>query len=119
MPLTDGQLAALERLCEAIVPGSSAVGPTVYIDALLAGAPPEVQGFAAASIEELDDAADLAALEHTPGFGLVRALAIEAYYSDFVAPGREGPGAWSAIDFNSPLASRLAKDWSWLGGGVA
>ena len=39
-----------------------------------------------------------------PAFALVRALAIEAYYSDFVAPGREAPGAWAEIDFNSPLA---------------
>ena len=45
----------------------------------------------------------------------MRALAIEAYYSDFVAPGREGPGAWQEIDFNSPLATRLDKDWSLLG----
>ena len=51
----------------------------------------------------------------TPEFGFVRALAIEAYYSDFVAPGKDGPGAWEEIDFNSPLATRLAKDWSWLG----
>jgi hypothetical protein len=40
---------------------------------------------------------------------------IEAYYSDFVAPGKEGPGAWAEIDFNSPQATRLAKDWSYLG----
>ena len=45
----------------------------------------------------------------------VRALAVEAYYSDFVAPGKDGPGAWAEIDFNSPLATRLAKDWSYLG----
>jgi hypothetical protein len=53
--------------------------------------------------------------EHTPEFGFVRALAVEAYYSDFVAPGREGPGAWEEIDFNSPMAQRLRKEWSWLG----
>ena len=44
---------------------------------------------------------------------------------DFVSPviaclvavyGAElGRGAWAEIDFNSPLARRLAKDWSWLG----
>ena len=33
---------------------------------------------------------------------MVRALAVEAYYSDFVAPGARGPGAWDEIDFNSP-----------------
>ena len=42
-------------------------------------------------------------------------LMIEAYYGDFVAPGKEGPGAWAEIDFNSPLATRLDKDWSYLG----
>lgn len=115
MALTEAQRAALERLCEAIVPGSGAVGPTVYIEALLDGMPPEVRGFAVASIEELDAADDLAACAGTPGFGLVRALAVEAYYSDFVAPGRDAAGAWADIDFNSPQALRLRRDFSWLG----
>jgi hypothetical protein len=106
---------ALEQLCDRLVPGSAAVGPAVYVDALLAGMPPEVRAFALASIDELAAADDLAAHAHTPGFGLVRALACEAYYSDFVAPGREAPGAWRDIDFNSPLATRLAKDWSFVG----
>ena len=57
--------------------------------------------------------------ERTPEFAFVRALAIEAYYSDFVAPGKDGPGAWSEIDFSTPLATRLSKDWSYLGIGVA
>ena len=50
----------------------------------------------------------------TPEFLQVRALAIEAYYSDFVAPGVDATGAWAEIDFNTPLATRLAKDWSYL-----
>jgi hypothetical protein len=116
MPLTESQRSSLERLCEALVPGSAAVGPTVYVEALLEGMPPEMRGFAVASIEELGAAEELGALAHTPGFGLVRALAIEAYYSDFVAPGRDAPGAWADIDFNSPQARRLARDFSWLGG---
>ena len=52
------------------------------------------------------------------GFGtflFARALAIEAFYSDFVAPGVDATGAWAEIDFNTPLATRLAKDWSYLG----
>jgi hypothetical protein len=48
---------------------------------------------------------------------LVRALACEAYYSDFVAPGAPGPGAWDEIDFKPPPAARLNKDWSYLGVG--
>ena len=51
----------------------------------------------------------------TPAFLWVRALAIEAFYSDFVAPGVDATGAWEEIDFNTPLATRLAKDWSYLG----
>ena len=51
----------------------------------------------------------------TPDFFWVRALAIEAFYSDFVAPGVDATGAWEEIDFNTPLATRLAKDWSYLG----
>ena len=59
--------------------------------------------------------ADLAEHAGTPGFLQVRALAIEAFYSDFVAPGVDATGAWTEIDFNTPLATRLAKDWSYLG----
>jgi hypothetical protein len=111
---------ALEQLCELIVPGSSRIGPVVYVDALLTGMPPPVREGALAAIDALapaaaDGADALAQHERTPEFGFVRALAIEAYYSDFVAPGRDATGAWAEIDFNSPLATRLAKDWSYLG----
>jgi hypothetical protein len=109
------ELETLDALCDRLIPGSAAVGPAVYIDALLARMPEDVRAFALASIAELAAVDDLAALQATPGFGLVRALACEAYYSDFVAPGRDAPGAWTEIDFNSPLATRLAKDWSFLG----
>lgn len=111
---------ALAALCELIVPGSARVGPVVYVDALLAGMPPAARDGALAAIDALAPAAAegaeaLAGRERTPEFAFVRALAIEAYYSDFVAPGAEGPGAWAEIDFNSPLATRLDKDWSYLG----
>lgn len=112
--------AAVEALCELIVPGSRRVGPVVYVDALLTGMPPAARDGALAAIDALAPAAAagaeaLAAHERTPEFAFVRALAVEAYYSDFVAPGAEGPGAWAEIDFNSPLATRLDKDWSYLG----
>ena len=105
----------VEAVCDAIVPGSARVRPAVYVDALLA------------RMEQAPRAAALAAFavpgrratsrEHvgTPEFLQVRALAIEAFYSDFVAPGVEATGAWAEIDFNTPLATRLAKDWSYLG----
>jgi hypothetical protein len=111
---------AVGKLCELIVPGSSRVGPVVYVDALLTEMPPPVRDGALAAIDALAPAAAegaeaLAEHELTPEFGFVRALAIEAFYSDFVAPGSAGPGAWQEIDFNSPLATRLSKDWSYLG----
>ncbi|HXY86716.1 MAG TPA: hypothetical protein VEH52_14680 [Gaiellaceae bacterium] len=110
----------VEALCELFVPGSGRVGPAVYVDAVVTAMPPPVREIALASIDALAPAAAggayaLAEHAHTPGFAFVRALAVEAYYSDFVAPGRDGPGAWSEIDFNTPLATRLAKDWSYLG----
>ena len=82
---------AVERLCELIVPGSGRVGPVVYVDALLTGMPPPVRDGALAAIDALAPAAAegpdaLAEQAQTPEFGFVRALAIEAYYSDFVAP---------------------------------
>ncbi len=114
---------SVETLCELIVPGSSGVGPVVYVDALLAGMPPDVRVGALAAIDALapaaEQGADALVDERTPEFAFVRALAIEAYYSDFVAPGKDGPGAWSEIDFSTPLATRLSKDWSYLGIGVA
>jgi len=118
--LDERRAEAVERLCELLVPGSSRIGPAVYIDAVLTGMPPPVRDGALASIDALAPAAAkgtdaLAEHERTPEFAFVRALAVEAFYSDFVAPGREGPGAWSEIDFNTPLATRLNKDWSYLG----
>ena len=118
--LDERRARATEQLCDLIVPGSSRVGPVVYVDALLSGMPPPVRNRALAAIDTLATAAAdgphaLAEHERTPEFGFVRALAIEAHYSDFVAPEASGPGAWSEIDFNTPLATRLVKDWSYLG----
>jgi len=109
---------AAAALCEAIVPGSARVGPVVYVDALVAQMPPQLRQAALQAIRELAPAAadgTLAQHERTSGFALVRALAIEAYYSDFVAAGSAGPGAWAEIDFQPPRAVDLERDWSWLG----
>jgi hypothetical protein len=118
--LDESRAAAVEALCELIVPGSGAVGPAVYVDAVVTAMPPGLQAFALSAIDLLAPAAAagaeaLAEHERTPEFGLVRALACEAYYSDFVAPGRDAPGAYADIDFNSPLATRMRKDWSFMG----
>jgi hypothetical protein len=121
--LDQQQRGVLEALCETIVPGSARVGPTVYIEALLARMPEPVREATLAAIDSLADVADggaeaLRERAATPEFMMVRALAVEAFYSDFVAPGAPGPGAWEEIDFNSPLATRLQKDWSYLGVGA-
>jgi hypothetical protein len=108
--LDDEAARTVEGVCDAIVPGSARVRPAVYLDAVLA------------RMDEPLRTATLSAFSAvaggergTPDFFQVRALAIEAFYSDFVAPGVEAEGAWSEIDFNTPLATRLAKDWSYLG----
>jgi hypothetical protein len=112
--LDDATAELVERVCDVIVPGSARVRPAVYLDAKLALMPPPVREAAIASFAELDEG-DIAASTATPAFGWVRALAIEAFYSDFVAPGVDAQGAWDEIDFNSPLARRVVKDWSFLG----
>jgi hypothetical protein len=111
---------AVQTVCEQIVPGCARVGAEVYIDAVLARMDEATRAAALAAFDEL--AAPAAAgrdalAEHalSPAFGLVRAMACEAYYSDFVAPGAAGPGAWLQIGFAPPLATRINKDWSYLG----
>ena len=121
MVVLDAQSSQLVRsLCDLIVPGSGRVGPEVYIDALLARMPADARRGTLAAIAVLERPAAggadaLAEHQFSPEFQLMRALACEAFYSDFVAPGAPGPGAWEEIDFKPPLAARLDKDWSYLG----
>jgi hypothetical protein len=112
--LDDETARLVERVCDAIVPGSARVRPAVYIDALLARMDGGLRSFTLAAFASV---AGGEIEEHLgkPEFLHVRALAIEAFYSDFVAPGVDATGAWAEIDFNTPLATRLAKDWSYLG----
>ena len=110
----------VRRLCELFVPGSGRVWPEVYIDAVLARMPTAQREQTLAAFGALAEPAAAGAealAEHvfTPPFMTARALACEAFYSDFVAPGAPGPGAWEEIDFAPPLAARLNKDWSFLG----
>lgn len=118
LALDERRANSLERLCELIVPGSARIGPVAYIDAVLAAMPAAARENALRAIDALSGASTADALaghERSPEFALVRALAIEAYYSDFVAPGRPGPGAWAEIDFQPPRAADLERDWSYLG----
>jgi hypothetical protein len=117
--LDERRAAVLESLCETIVPGSSRVGPIVYIDAVMSQMPAPQREAVEQSIDALAEAAPggaeaLTPLALTPAFQLIRALAIEAFYSDFVAPDGQGPSAYEEIDFHSPLAMRIKKDWSYL-----
>jgi hypothetical protein len=108
-------------LCEAIVPGSARVQPEVYVAAVVAAMDEPSRAMTLDAIAQLADAAPggapaLAPLAATPAFQLMRALAVEAFYSDFVAPGAPGPGAYAEIGFadGSALAARVKKDWHYL-----
>ena len=118
--LDEGRASALAALCETIVPGSGRVEPAVYIDAKLALFDEGTRAATLGAIDALADVADggaeaLAERAATPEFLMLRALACEAFYSDFIAPGAEGPSAWEEIDFRFPLASQIQHDWSFLG----
>jgi hypothetical protein len=118
--LDEHRSGVVRSLCDLVVPGCARVGPEVYIDALLARMPDDQREATLAAFDALEQPAaggPEALAEHafTPEFMTVRALACEAFYSDFVAPGAPGPGAWQEIGFNPPLAERLDKDWSYLG----
>ena len=105
---------SVEAVCDAIVPGSARVRPAVYLDAVLARMDEGTRGAALAAFASVAQG-EIADHLGTPDFLWVRALAIEAFYSDFVAPGVDAAGAWDEIDFNTPQAPRWRKDWSYLG----
>lgn len=118
--LDDDQADLVRTVCEQIVPGCERIGAEVYVDALLARMQDEDRAAALSAFEALREPAaggeaGLRGVQLSPEFQLVRTLACEAFYSDFVAPGAPGPGAWQEIGFAPPLAARLHKDWSYLG----
>jgi glycine/D-amino acid oxidase-like deaminating enzyme len=107
----------LARLCEVIVPGSAAIGPESYVRRLADGMTDREESELRAAIGLLGQSLDqgLAGLSGSSAFGLVRRLAIEAYYGDYQAPGSPGPTGHEAIGFRTPQTDRLRKDWSFLG----
>jgi hypothetical protein len=118
--LDQDRAAVLASLCETIVPGSTRVKPVVYVDALMSAMSEPERAALEHAIDALADAAPKGAEAlrphaFTPAFLQIRALAIEAFYSDFKAPDAPGPSAYHEIDFHSPLAMRIDKDWSYLG----
>jgi hypothetical protein len=121
MALHHIEAAAAERvrsLCEALVPGSAAVDPEVYVDALVGELPEAERPTALADLDRVAAAAErgeLDSLAGTPAFERARVMAVEAYYSDFVADQAPGPGAYRRIGFTFPLADMVRKDWSFMG----
>ncbi len=120
--LSDSEAGLVRSLCELVVPGCERVGAEVYIDAVLARMPEGDRAGMIACFEALADCVPggedaLRERQFTPEFGAVRAMACEAFYSDFVAPGVDAAGAYEEIDFRFPLADRINKDWSYLGVG--
>jgi hypothetical protein len=114
------RLAALERVGDLIVPGSARAGSALYVDALLARMPEPARRHFLEAIDELGAVAEggapaLAPHTHSSAFLGLRALVVEAYYSDYVAPGSDARGAWAEIGFDPPAAAFLRKDWSYLG----
>ena len=116
----------LASLREGIVPGPSRVNPAVYIDARLARMTSSARdsvlaaAAAAAAVNALADVTDAGAAAEgthasTAGFLRIRALALEDFYSGFVAEDASGPDASAEVDFSSPLATHLAKGWNYLG----
>jgi hypothetical protein len=121
--LDERTAGAVRGLCDLIVPGSARVWPEVYIDAVLALMPQDDREVILGAFAALEPVAgsteELATKAATPEFAMARAFAVEAFYSDFIAPGAPGPGAYDEIDFTIPLAKRIDKDWSYLLGATA
>jgi choline dehydrogenase-like flavoprotein len=114
--LSGQESTVLARFCELVVPGSSAVDPVSYVEHVLAGSPPVDEdrihaalGLVARYLEAPDRIAD------TDGFQLLRTLAVEAFYGDYAPPGHQGPTGHEVIGYAPPQATRLKKDWAFLG----
>ena len=109
MRVLDAEAAMMvERVCDAIVPGSARVRPAVYVDALLARMEEGTRAGALAAFAFVADG-EIGDKPGTQEFAWVRALAIEAFYSDFVAPGRRRarePGRRSTSTHLSPRVWR-------------
>jgi hypothetical protein len=111
----------LAAVCEVIVPGSVRVSPELYIDAAASGWPPPQLEAVRAALADWDGAVEdgeqfVRERMFTPEFPMLRSLAVEAFYSDWAPPDYVGPRAWEQIGYDHPLAMRLDKDFSFLGG---
>src|SRR5665213_477098 len=109
LQVLDAETAQMvEQVCDAIVPGSARVRPAVYVDAKLVQMD---EGTRAAALAAFASVASGELSEHagTPDFLWVRALAIEAFYSAFVA----GRCVGGSTTINTKVALRAhAKDYA-------
>ncbi|MFC1437090.1 GMC family oxidoreductase [Streptacidiphilus sp. N1-10] len=104
----------LARFCDLVVPGSVEVGAVDYIERALERMSLSEEDAVHAAIGVAAGAPTPERMVDTEAFETLRALAIEAYYGDYLAPGRPGPGGHAAIGFDPPAARRLRKDWGFL-----
>lgn len=112
--------AVLTWFCEQVAPGSAAVGPVSYVERVLGGMTAAEEDAVHSAIGLVatcgESTAALAGLVDTDGFRLLRNLAVEAFYGDYLAPGAPGPSGHETIGFAPPQAARLRKDWSFVDG---
>jgi len=116
---TAREAQVLDEVCEAVVPGSRAAGPVLYLDSVAFDLPEPVRNGLRSALEKVAVARENgASFDEIAGFGefgLLRALAIEAYYSDFRQPGYVGPSAWDVTGYRAaPTALLTKQDWSFL-----
>jgi choline dehydrogenase-like flavoprotein len=112
-----GEAEVVTRVCELLVPGSSAVRPDRYLAATLPAMRPAEEDAVRAAIGLMVSVADESALTRLSGsaaFDRLRRLAIEAFYGDYAPPGHTGPTGHEIIGFAPPQAVRLRKDWTFL-----
>lgn len=116
MMLGGQEAATLARFCELVVPGSTIIDPVSYVELVLAGLPAETEDRVHAAIGLVARYLDAPQrIADTEGFQLLRTLAIEAFYGDFAPSGHVGPTGHELIDYAPPQATRLKKDWTFLG----
>ena len=115
LQVLDAETARMvEAVCDAIVPGSARVRPAVYIDALLARMDEGTAGSGARRFASLASGSRGAGRRRRTSSGCGRSRSRRSTATSS-RPGVDATGAWEEIDFNTPLATRLAKDWSYLG----
>ena len=112
--LGETEARVLARFCDRVVPGSAGIGVVDYIERALERMSLSEEDALHAAIGVVADVRTPDRMVDTRAFELLRTLAVEAYYGDYLAPGRPGPGGHAAIGVNPPAAARLRKDWAFL-----